>query len=282
VKNKVAIGVIATLFAAACATKLIYQRLDTLIGWRLNDYVTLDDQQRRDFKRAFADLWKWHRTHELPKYAQDLREIARELDGRAISAEEVGARSAQFQAHWSRLMDEAVTRMCPIVRTLSDKQAQEILDGVDDNLSDFRKEYVDPDEKELRSKSAKRTGKWIKRWTGPLNDVQEALLRTWGEKRLSLGAEWLAQRQHWRGELAKALAQRRDSPDCDGFRPLFVEPRKGVKDGFARDLAHNEKLWNELIAEVIADMDDRQRARTRDEIGDFAGQLEQLSTMQQP
>ncbi len=274
---------VAALLLAGCATKMIYQRLDFFIGWRLNDYVTLTNEQQPVFKAAFVPLWQWHRTHELPIYASELREIARSLDGRSVvTATQIAQRSARFQSHWERLMDRTVTGMCALVQTMDDAQAREILEGVDDDLDDFRKEYVEPSDKELRRKSQKRTEKWIKRWTGPLNDTQEALLETWGQQRHSIGAAWLEQRKLWRAELERALKVRKTSPGCDVFRPLFVTPMASIGGALARDLEHNEEQWNRLIAQVIAAMDDKQRQRARDELEELAGQLEQLSAAAQP
>jgi hypothetical protein len=200
------IAAVAALLLAGCATKLFYERLDFFIGWRLGDYVTLKQEQNLQFKGAFAQLWKWHRTHELPLYAQDLREMARTLDGRAITASQVAERSARFQAHWERLMEQSVNSMCDLTKSLDDAQAREILEGVDDDIADFRKEYVEPSEKDLRRKAQKRTAKWIKRWTGPLNDTQENLLEGWGQQRRSIGAAWLEQRKKlWSHLIAQVI-----------------------------------------------------------------------------
>ena len=270
--------VIAALAVVGCsATRLVYQRLDWLMAWRLHDYVSLNVAQKSAFKRDFSGLWQWHRSHELPLYARDLREIAAMLDGRPVTAQLVAARSAQFQAHYERLMERTVDGMCGILTTLDDKQAAEILDGVDDDIEKFRKEYVAPSENEQRKNSQKRTAKWIKRWTGPLNGTQEDLLEGWGDQRRSIGAQWLVQRQKWRAQLAEALKQRAASPSCEAMRPLFVTPLAGIDPALARDLAYNENLWNQLIAQVAVTMDDRQLKRASSELRQMAQEFDELA-----
>lgn len=264
---------------AGCATKAVYQRLDFFIGWRLGDYVSFNDEQAPRYKRAFADLWRWHRAHELPRYAREMREIIPTLDGRIVRREQVAARSAAFQAHWERLMDQTVTGMCGVLRTLDDAQLQEILEGVDEDIEDFAKEYVEPSEKDLRRKSEKRTERWIKRWTGPLNAPQKALLSGWGQERRGIGPVWLEHRKQWRTRLQAALQERGSSPACDVFRPLFVTPMTTMPEGLVRDIEYNQQLWNQLIADVIVAMDERQRKRARGELEELAGQLEQLAAM---
>lgn len=280
VRTRIFITAAAAVLLAGCATKLIYQRLDFFLAWRLNDYVTLNGEQQPQYKRAFGDLWRWHRTRELPLYAQDLRKMSKMLDHPQVAPEQVAARVAQFQAHWERLMDQAVTGMCGVTRTLDDEQVREILEGIDEKNEEFREEYVEPSEKELRTRSIKRTERWIRRWTGPLNDGQEDLLRAWGEARRGIGPAWLAQRQQWRAEMAAALARRGESPTCDPMRPLLVTPLGKVNPALAADLQHNEQLWNALIARVVETLDERQRKRARDEIEELAGQLEHLAAME--
>jgi hypothetical protein len=271
---------VVAVVLTGCATKLIYQRLDFFLSWRLNDYVTLTDEQQPHYKKAFGDLWRWHREHELPHYAQDLRQILSMLERREASPGEVAARIGKFQAHWERLMDHTITAMCPVVKTLDDRQAQDILEGVDEKNEEFRKEYVEPSDAELRKKSIKRTEKWIKRWTGPLTDQQEELLKAWGDRRRSIGPAWLAQRVQWRARLAEALKLRGTSATCDEVRPLLVTPLNDVTPALAADLAYNEDQWNALVARVIETLDERQRKRVREEIEELAGQLEQLSVME--
>jgi hypothetical protein len=280
VRTRYLAATFVAVLLTGCATKLIYQRLDFFLSWRLNDYVTLTEEQQPHYKKAFDDLWRWHREHELPRYAQDLRQVQAMLDRRESSPGEVAARIAQFQAHWEKLMDRTITSMCPVVKTLDDRQAQDILEGVDEKNEEFRKEYVEPSDAELRKKSIKRTEKWIKRWTGPLNDAQQESLKAWGESRRSIGPAWLAQRVQWRARLAEALKLRGTSPTCDEVRPLLVTPLDDVTPALAEDLAYNEALWNAMVARVIATLDERQRKRVREEIEELAGQLEQLSMME--
>ena len=270
--------VAAALVLAGCATKLFYQRLDWFIGWRLHDYVTLHDAQAPPFKRAFTELWAWHRAHELPRYSADLREIAARLDsGITVTPAQIGAYTARFQAHWEGLMSHTVDAMCGVARTLDDAQVRNILQGVDENTADFAKEYVAPPEDVLRKKSEKRTRKWITRWTGSLNDAQEKLLDDWAARRRALGKTWLDSRKLWRDQFAAALKQRATSTDCNAFRSLFVTPMAQVDAPVAGDFDYNQQQWNRLIAEVLAAADDRQLKRASSELRKMAQEFDELA-----
>ncbi len=261
--------------ASCAATGLVYQRLDWLAAWRLDDYVTLHREQAAQFKRDFSELWRWHRNQELPLYARDFREMAGVLDS-AVSREQVADYVGRFQAHTERVMARTVSGLCGVVQSLDDAQVREILDEVEEDTEEFARKYVNLPEDELRRNSEKRTAKWIKRWTGPLNPRQQELLREWGGKRRSTGADWLEYRKQWRGQLEQALSQRGSSASCEQFKPLFVTPMELRNETLAADLAHNELLWQQLMADVIGVMDRKQHDHAQRKLLEFADQLEQL------
>jgi hypothetical protein len=278
--RKAVLVLFAGMIVAACATKLIYQRLDWLIGWRLHDYVTLDDAQNAKFKVAFATLWKWHRAHELPRYSADLREIADRIDSRVtITPDQIAAYGDRFQQHWATLMSRTIDSLCDLARSLDEREVREILEGVDEKTADFAKEYVSPPEDEQRRKSEKRTRKWIMRWTGPLNTAQEKFLDDWAARRRAIGKTWLDQRKNWRDQFALALKARATSPGCNAFRPLFATPMDQVDGAGAEDIAYNQREWNKLIADVLAAADEGQLKRASSELREMAQQLDELAQM---
>jgi len=62
------------------STTFLYNRLDTLIGWYVLDYVSLSRDQRNDFDRRVDALLDWHRAEELPAYVVWLTEFEESLD----------------------------------------------------------------------------------------------------------------------------------------------------------------------------------------------------------
>jgi len=62
------------------STTFLYNRLDTLIGWYVRDYVPLSRDQRNDFNRRVEALLDWHRADELPEYVAWLDEFEESLD----------------------------------------------------------------------------------------------------------------------------------------------------------------------------------------------------------
>ena len=62
------------------ATQFIYNRVDILVRWYLDDYVSLDREQQARFDDRFDLLIEWHRRDELPGYALLLDDALTILD----------------------------------------------------------------------------------------------------------------------------------------------------------------------------------------------------------
>ena len=69
------------LAVTACsATQLIYNRVDILARWYLDDYVSLDRDQRARFGQRLEVFLEWHRREELPSYVMLIDDALKILD----------------------------------------------------------------------------------------------------------------------------------------------------------------------------------------------------------
>lgn len=55
-----------------CGMGFFYNNLDRLVRWELDSVLAMTPDQEAFFEAEFAALWRWHRTEELPRYAEDL------------------------------------------------------------------------------------------------------------------------------------------------------------------------------------------------------------------
>lgn len=270
------VTVILVVTACSTGTKLVYERLDWYAKWRAREYLRFNDQQDALFRQNFEVLWRWHRHEELPRYAQDLRRIADALVG-TPGSEDVARYTRQFQQHWERSLARAVSELCPIAKTLDDRQVKGILKAVDKDLEKYAEETVLPSPEKRRELQVERAEKWIKRWAGSLTDEQKALARRWSVERRDTSEAWLAYRKDWRDELERALNQRVAAVNCESFATLFVTPLQTHNQTLAQDTAYNQKLWRQFTADAIAAMTEKQRRHAQSELRELASQFDSLA-----
>ena len=71
---------VAVLLAGCTILGFVYDRLDTLVGFYIEDLIDLTPEQSAQLDRTLAGNLQWHRESELQRYAAFLREFAGTVD----------------------------------------------------------------------------------------------------------------------------------------------------------------------------------------------------------
>ena len=66
---------VISVSTSGCTTKLAYDFLDWGLYWELRDYVKFNRDQRFRVKDEISQLIDWHRSEELPQYADQLENL---------------------------------------------------------------------------------------------------------------------------------------------------------------------------------------------------------------
>jgi len=266
----------ATMIAGCTSFGLVYPRLDWVLAWRMDKFVSLNAEQKMARAQEIARVLQWHRSEELPIYARDLRQIAAGIE-HPVGVQQVEHQFARAEQLWRRVAVQSAPGFCRVMRTLDAPQAQELLDSIDKENRKFVEKFVEPSPEQRRRDAEKQMTKSISRWTGSLNDTQKAAIRDWSEHREELSGEWLVQRQQWRGRLAAALQQRASASPCVAFEPLLAWPTESIDPALRRRVDANDARRYHMIAVVIAAMDVSQREHARKELLNLADEMERLA-----
>ena len=106
-RNRALLILLSVLFLSSCATTLVYQNIDWFAYRYVNNYVDLDRDQRRQFKRQVKDLAGWYRDEELPQYLSLLKAIEQDLQS-SLSVTQVQQRLAVLASAYQRGQEKSV------------------------------------------------------------------------------------------------------------------------------------------------------------------------------
>lgn len=264
------------LGGCSLATRFAYNHLDWLASRELAKYVDLTRAQKADVETRFERLWAWHRTHELPVYARDLRALAgqarvgfTEQDLRGFL--ETGERWGQ------RLIDEALPDVATVMAGFSDAQIEQILEQIDEENAEYREEYVDLPEDQRRAQSAKRMRKSLRKRLGGLTGQQERRIERWANSRQLNAEGWAAVQDRWREDFAAVLRTRSEPGFAQRLAPLLAPDDDNLPPELLSSNAYNTALWIALILDIDASMTERQRMHLVDHILGFADDFQALS-----
>jgi len=266
------------LLLAGCTSSFVYNRLDTLARWYVGSLVTLDDTQQADLRDWLGRSLAWHRTSELGRYEQFLRDLSNR-----VSTGPDPSRIQEVLKQAEGFIGDLVGRMAPeaaqLLVTLRPPQVEEFLGNLEKRNReelDEERERTPADREKRRLRSMTRT---LERWTGSVTPEQKSLLeRTVADLNAAglLGEtdEWLASQTAWRDAMRVALAK--GASASNEVETLLRDPQRTYTDAHRAAEAEQRRRFLQLAVELDALLTPKQRATLATKLTDLAQDLKAL------
>jgi hypothetical protein len=266
--------VFCALLLAGCTATFTYNRLDWLIPWYVDGYVDLSREQRRILEDQLEPLLKWHREEELVRYAAVLERIEREL-GSPVTASAVQAWIDEITAALERTETSMLSLALDFSETLSDEQMAEFAANLWQRQRDYEEEFLGRSEEEYRRDSYDSLADFLRRFTGPLQSAQKERLQAAAGSLLRFDSAWLEERALWLKTL-EPLLQR--EPGWQQRVQAAYAARKDQRTPRYREyLAHNLGVISAALADVLNQLDSKQRKAMAREFDDLRSRLRELA-----
>jgi hypothetical protein len=265
------------IFLSACSVKFYYNQLDWLVPWYVDDYVSLTDEQEEIFNHHLDEYLEWHRTEQLPVYADFL--------GWAASASKDGFDDSELQHIQHQVNEFTATmfaRLAPalvdLFHTFSDEQVDELFDNFGRENLEYREEKIEISEREHRDDRAKELTRLVERWTGKLDGAQMQFIEQWSQQYRRMSADFLASREQWQKQL-KVVLQRRQDRDYlqQALLDLFARRYSMRSERYQEKFQFNEQLLKSLYARLDQSLSTNQRQSMITELNDIAEDFRYLA-----
>jgi hypothetical protein len=218
------------LFLAVCllvvgcsSTRLGYSTLPTLVAWRIDRDLALDDDQRLLVRDRLNALHRWHRTNELPRYAELLGRVAAiEIP---VSQDAVAGWRAALTEAWQPLAQRAAPDLAALALTLRESQIAHLSRRLADSNDALRGDWgfdqaggqgaTGPKDPVVEAR-VERFRERSEFFLGDLGGYQLALLRQLASAQPRFEVDWLAEREaRQRGllDLLRRISGERPPPD---------------------------------------------------------------------
>ena len=273
------LGVLLCL-SGCSSTTFLYNRLDTLIGWYVLDYVSLSRDQRNDFNRRVDALLDWHRAEELPAYVVWLTEFEDSLD-EDLTEVELDELVDQLEEAASRLQAQVLDLLINFGATLSHEQRIEFVLTLQKDQAELEKKYLARTDDAYYQDIQKQFKKNLSRFMGTLTDSQERAIEERSAKYQRLDFLWVEDRGRWVSQLERVL--RVNDPDWpDQAREIYLKRRDNRDSEYEQAFARNTTISREIILSVLNQRTSKQDLRLRREIGKYRTDFEALIESGQP
>ena len=200
IPQAISLAVCLTFLTNCSNLQIFYFISEEYIFERADDYLNLSEQQRSGAKKQVSALIRWHRKNMLPKYADFFLEQANATDKNLWSESSFTVEFEKFRTLLNVTVEGAVPFIAELfVDQLSPSQINHLETRMTENHVKRRSELL----KENLNERVERRAKNISRFTGPLNEDQLSIIRSYTKRDRNYTTRWV----HNRGQRQKALVE---------------------------------------------------------------------------
>jgi hypothetical protein len=241
--------VFVLLFMSACSMRIMYNYLDWIIPYYMDDYLSLTDEQEEFFDHATIQFLNWHRTNELSRYENFIVGL-KESQAVPMSQQQVLQFFDNAEALWTSLLRESMPYLLGLSTQLSEKQLKEINGALREDIKELETKYGKQSDIQRREFLREKMYDVVDDWLGSVTDQQAAIIRLWSETRKNTTNGWLNYRNDWRKEFIALLNRRHSANFKDDMSNFLLNPQKIYKHTYRLAVSENRRH----LAQVIADL----------------------------
>ena len=268
---------VISMFASGCTIKLAYNFLDWGLYWELKDYVKFNRDQRLLVKDEISQLIDWHRSDELPQYANQLEKLSTGLKS-GMTVEQLEQSYDNLRDSWQRIVVKTLPAAVDIISNLNDQQINDFFDMLIEKEGD--------DAKDIESGTSARTleerGAYVSEKMvdviGKLNEEQKTLIAQWAQRMEPTKEFSLVQAIKWRTRMQAAAAQRHDKQQLEkNLMVLFANPDQLRPPSYRRVIEKNKHLVMQLLFDLNQTLTTQQRSKLVKKLNGFIEDFRELS-----
>jgi len=195
----------ALLLGGCSAVRIGYNNAPTLVGWWLDGYMDFDATQAPQVKDALEQWFAWHRSTQLPDYA-DLLAAAQLQVMQPATPQQVCRWSDDLRARLAAALAHGVPMAAELLPILKPQQLTHLEQRYRKSNRDFEQDFLQQPDERLKA-SIERTVDRAEMLYGRLDERQRQLIAAGVAASPFDPAAWYAERQALQSETLQTLAR---------------------------------------------------------------------------
>ena len=268
---------VISVSTSGCTTKLAYDFLDWGLYWELKDYVKFTRDQRLLVKDEISQLIDWHRSEELPQYADQLEKLSKELKS-GITVEQLEESYNNLRDSWQRIVIKTLPAAVDIISNLNDEQVNDFFEMLIEKEGDDAKKIEKGTNARTLKKREAYVSKKIVGVIGKLNEDQKSLIAQWALSMKPTKELSLAQAIQWRTRMQTVLAERHNEQQLENnLMVLFANPDQLRSESYRRVIEKNKRLIMQLLFDLNQTLTNQQRSKLVKKLKSYINDFRDLS-----
>lgn len=275
--------VVSVLTLASCTTNsfvlgFFYGRMDNRMNERILEVATFSAAQEAEINAGVDRFFSWHRREELPRYADLLLEIQREL-AEGVSSEASVLDHMDSVRDFSRaaFLRSPFANSADFLQGLTDRQVTEIADHFRESDRKFREWLKEREQEGGDDRRFRAIVKNVGRFGINLNDDQKQILKA---SLASIDSDPEDRHQlwnRWEDELITLLKNRNTPGFAEAVTAHLLVYQEQMQIHRARQSAGNRAIVAAMIDKLVDSLDQRQRETLLRKLGETRNSLLKLA-----
>ena len=237
-----------------------YEHADWLLQRMASHYVDFDAPQERAVHTGFENLHTWHRSHELPVYAEVMDSAATRIE-RGLRRDDVVWMVRIVTERWQVVSQHLAGEMTPVLATLTEEQVLQMERKLAEDNAKFAKTQVSPDIRKADKHRADWLNDQIARWIGELTPAQKERVMLAVTETEDFPALRLAERRRRQANFLQLVRHTHDTRALGpALNDMLGTPREGAAEVYRRSAVHYEEQMIQLVLDLDRTLSPAQRA----------------------
>ena len=264
-KKTIIILAIFNLSACSVVGDLWYERMDQFIANQLLEYANFSNNQESYIRKVTKEFKYWNAKNELPQYKKLLQQFS--LLGEETVVSDIDNIYQKGVILSNRNRDFFTSHFIDFSKTLTEKQVKEISIHLDE-LTEERIFKLTKEAKNYQDMLEKTFVRFFRLMGVKLNKEQKNTIQFSSSGLEDRRYQLINNRIKWNEEFVKILASRND----ESFEVQLTNHINTLnpEDKYTRTVI------NQITAEIIASLDEKQRARFQKRLGVFENSIDQI------
>ena len=268
-KKTIIILAIFNLSACSVVGDLWYERMDQFIANQLLEYANFSNNQESYIRKVTKEFKYWNAKNELPQYKKLLQQFS--LLGEETVVSDIDNIYQKGVILSNRNRDFFTSHFIDFSKTLTEKQIKEISIHLDE-LTEERIFKLKKETKNYQDTLEKTFVRFFRLMGVKLNKEQKNTIQFSSSGLEDRRYQLINNRIKWNEEFVKILASRND----ESFEVQLTNHINALnpEDKYTRTVI------NQITAEIIASLEEKQRASFQKRLGAFETSIDQILAKQ--
>ncbi len=264
-KKIIVVLVFSTLPACSVVGGLWYERIDQIIANQFLEYASFTSEQEKYVRQATLEFKSWNIKNELPKYKELISQF-RFLDN-TTTFDDIDDIYQQGMLLGNNTRDFFLPQIVEFCKTITNKQVDEMATYFDELMKE-RKLELENDEDDFQGSLTKSFKRFFRFMGVKLNNNQINTIQILSSGIEDTREQSISERIQWNQEFIAILNLRQN----ENFEEIFINHINSLDS----ENPNTRILINQITAEIIASLDEKQRGKFQKRLGRFEASINQI------